>query len=64
LHESVDPVKACWCWASGQPFEAAVLPRDVSISARRDVDDDFSLVHHEYQFLLRRGLSVEPLLAV
>jgi hypothetical protein len=46
-HECVDPVKTRWRWASGQPFEVAVRPRDVSISARRDVDDDFSLVRHE-----------------
>jgi len=46
------------------PFEVAVRPRDVSISARCDVNDHFSLVRHEYQFLLRRRLSVEALVAV
>jgi len=40
-----ETVKALWSWAFRQPIEIAIGSSHVAIRARRNIDDDFSLLH-------------------
>src|SRR5215472_1429974 len=40
-----ETVEALWSWAFRQPIEIAIGSSHVAIRARRNIDDDFSLLH-------------------
>src|SRR5437764_884393 len=48
LHEGVHAVKTLGSGTGRQPFQITVRPRDVTIRAGRDVDDDLPALRHEY----------------
>src|SRR6266540_7016915 len=47
LHEGVHAIETFGSGAGRQPFEITVRPRDVTVRAGCDVDDDFSALRHE-----------------
>src|SRR5213594_1038456 len=55
LHERVHAIETSWCRSGREPFEIAVGPRDITVRAGRDVDDDVATLRHEADHQPRRG---------
>src|SRR5438876_4859682 len=52
-HESVHAIETFGSGAGRQPFEITVSTRDVTVCAGRDVDDDLSVLRHEFAISTR-----------
>src|SRR5204863_7556913 len=57
LREGVHAIETFRCRAGRQPLKIAVGTRDIAVRACRDVDDDFSMLRHEYPIPLAKGPS-------